>query len=51
MTRTYIQIQYVRIYLQHSTDDGEADRLICGVEIFIVIYLFYTYGLEMQQLN
>lgn len=30
MTRTYIQIQYVLIYLQQSTDDWEADRLIGG---------------------
>lgn len=25
MTRSYIQIQYVISYLQHSTNDGEAE--------------------------
>ncbi len=54
MTHTYIQIQYVIIYLQHSTGNGQADRFdmrFLSVEIYLIFYFFYLYELEMQRLN
>lgn len=42
MTHTYIQIQYVIIYLQHSTGNGQADRFdmrFLSVEIFFLTHM------------